>query len=243
MGSTYLELTNQVLRSLNEVELTSSTFPSARGIHAKAKDAVLAAVRRINTQKFEWPFNATAGSQLLVIGQNIYTWPADLRWGDMDSFSVVKNPTLGNLTTNLENISKDQWYRTTKPIDDDAGSVGRSIPLAVFQTDSGGFGVTPSPDKAYTVHYRYFIKTINLSVYSDVCTIPSEYDYVIHSGSMYYMYMFLDNDSRSGIVSQEFVANLDAMKYVLIPKDPRVYSSVVNFGGGIGNNTSGWYWR
>ena len=57
MGTTYLDLTNKVLRKLNQVELTSTNFASARGLHAEAKDAVLESVQRINFQKFEWPFN------------------------------------------------------------------------------------------------------------------------------------------------------------------------------------------
>ena len=64
MGSTYLDLTNRVLRRLNEVEIESSDFSSVRGIQAAAKDAVLDTVRNINSQKFEWPFNAASGTQV-----------------------------------------------------------------------------------------------------------------------------------------------------------------------------------
>ena len=40
MATTFLTLTNDVLRELNEIELTSSTFASAKGIQSFVKDAV-----------------------------------------------------------------------------------------------------------------------------------------------------------------------------------------------------------
>ena len=61
MAETYLTLTNKVLARLNEVELTSSTFSSSRGIQTQTKTAVNEAVRYINQREFNYPFNhATA---------------------------------------------------------------------------------------------------------------------------------------------------------------------------------------
>ena len=40
MASTYLALVNNVLRDVNEVELTSSNFGSSRGIQTSVKDFV-----------------------------------------------------------------------------------------------------------------------------------------------------------------------------------------------------------
>ena len=57
MAETYLTLTNKVLARLNEVELTSSTFTSARGIQTQAKTAINEAVRYINQREFNYPFN------------------------------------------------------------------------------------------------------------------------------------------------------------------------------------------
>ena len=44
MASSYLVLINNVLRDLNEVELTSSTFSSSRGIQTAVKDYVNRAI-------------------------------------------------------------------------------------------------------------------------------------------------------------------------------------------------------
>jgi len=40
MATTYLQLTNELLREMNEVALTSSNFASAIGIQAHVKDCV-----------------------------------------------------------------------------------------------------------------------------------------------------------------------------------------------------------
>ena len=53
--ATFLDLTNRALRRLNEVELSSSDFSSARGIQASAKDAINSAILDLNRQQFEWP--------------------------------------------------------------------------------------------------------------------------------------------------------------------------------------------
>ena len=48
MAETYLTLTNRVLTRLNEVELTSTTFTSARGIQTQVKNAINESIRYIN---------------------------------------------------------------------------------------------------------------------------------------------------------------------------------------------------
>jgi len=40
MATTYLELTNELLRELNEVALTSTTFGAALGVQQHVKDSV-----------------------------------------------------------------------------------------------------------------------------------------------------------------------------------------------------------
>ena len=43
MAKTYLQLTNELFRELNEVVLTSSNFSSAIGIQAHAQDCIIRA--------------------------------------------------------------------------------------------------------------------------------------------------------------------------------------------------------
>ena len=52
MATTYLVLSNRILRELNEVELTSTTFSSSRGIQTAVKDFINKAVHdNINNEE------------------------------------------------------------------------------------------------------------------------------------------------------------------------------------------------
>jgi hypothetical protein len=95
MAETYLTLTNRVLTRLNEVELTSSTFSSSRGIQTQTKTAINEAVRYINQREFNYPFNHATDSETLVAGTFKYSLPATAKLADYDTFRVVKDSDLG----------------------------------------------------------------------------------------------------------------------------------------------------
>ena len=103
MATTYLQLTNRVLRELNETELTSSTFASSRGIQTAVKDFVNKGIHDIYNETGEIPLLYSRTSQDLTVGDNEYSFPADFRKADMDSF-VLKPKELvtnGEFTSNI----------------------------------------------------------------------------------------------------------------------------------------------
>ena len=55
MATTYLVLSNRILRELNEVELTSSNFSSSRGIQTAVKDFINKSVHDIYNEGAELP--------------------------------------------------------------------------------------------------------------------------------------------------------------------------------------------
>ena len=55
MATTYLTLTNSVLRELNETELTSGTFSSSRGIQTAVKDFINKSIHDIYNETGEIP--------------------------------------------------------------------------------------------------------------------------------------------------------------------------------------------
>jgi hypothetical protein len=95
MAETYLTLTNKVLARLNEVELTSTTFTSARGIQTQVKNAINESIRYINQREFNYPFNHATDSETLVAGTFKYSIPATAKLADYDTFRVVKDSDLG----------------------------------------------------------------------------------------------------------------------------------------------------
>ena len=94
MAETYLTLTNKVLARLNEVELTSSTFTSARGIQTQVKNAVNEAVRYINQREYNYPFNHDTKTQTLTAGVVRYSIPTTAKVVDYNTFRIVKDSDL-----------------------------------------------------------------------------------------------------------------------------------------------------
>lgn len=210
--TTYLDLTNRLLRRINEVEITDSQFSSVRGLQAAAKDAILDAVREINNRKNYWIFNAESGSQLLTVGQEEYTWPADFASVDWNSFYIEKDDTIGNNTLPLIPINRTEWYSKYRPLDFDTGSTGRSTPTYVFASASGGgWGISPSPLEANTVKFRYYKIPTDLSASTDVCNIPSRFDYVIIAGGLYHLNLFKDNAESTMISEKTFYRGIADM--------------------------------
>ena len=88
MASTYLVLINNVLRDLNEVELTSSTFSSSRGIQTSVKDFVNRGITDIINSELNWPFTRAGGTLDLVSGKQLYdyaTVSSTLKYLDYDT--------------------------------------------------------------------------------------------------------------------------------------------------------------
>ena len=96
MATTYLTITNRVLRELNETELTSSTFSSSRGIQTAIKDFVNKGIHDIYNETGEIPLLYSRTSQDLTVGDNEYDFPTDFRKADMDSFVLKPKELVTN---------------------------------------------------------------------------------------------------------------------------------------------------
>ena len=105
MATTYLTLTNKVLRELNETELTSSTFASSRGIQTAVKDFVNKGINDIYNEAAEIPLLYARTTQNLTTGDSEYDFPADFRKIDRDSFTIAPRElvTNGEFTSNINN--------------------------------------------------------------------------------------------------------------------------------------------
>ena len=193
MPSTYISLCNQVLRRLNEVEVAEGAFDSVTGVQALVKDAVKAAVAKINKAEFEWPFNAAEETDTLVVGQEEYSWPSFYKIADWNSFQIQEDTALGVSYTTLKYIERDEWYKNHRDNDYSSGTDGISVPRFVFPSHGNGYGVSPSPDKAYTLKFRYYQNYSDISAADDVTRIPDSYDTVLVDGALYHLYMFKDN--------------------------------------------------
>ena len=229
MATTYIDLCNKVIRRLNEVEIAVGDFPTVRGVQALVKDAVKAAVAKINQAEFEWPFNAAEHTQTLVAGQSEYTWPDYFKVSDFNSFQILKDESLNAGYKHLKPIDRDEWYARHRDADYDAGSAGRGIPDFVFQGHGNGFGVTPSPDKAYRVRFRYYLNYSDLQNYNDVTRIPESFDSVIIDGALYHLYMFKDNLEGAQATFMSFEQGIKNLQTLYINTYDYVRDSRVRF--------------
>ena len=232
MPSTFLDLCNQTLRRLNEVEIAAADFPNTRGVQSLVKDAVRNSLRKINQAEFEWPFNAAEQTQVLTVGQSEYSWPAEFKVVQWTSFQLLEDPNLNVGFRSLQFIDRDIWYRQLRDRDRTAGVNGAGVPTHVFPSHGTGFGVTPSPDKPYSVRFRYFLNVVDLSNADDLTRVPSDFDHVIVDGALYHMYMYKDNPESAGLTSVAFERGLADLRTLYINNFHSIYDRRVNFGGG-----------
>jgi len=86
MAYDYIGLVNEVNRRLNEVELTSGNFTTAKGFYSQIKDSVNSSIRDINQTHYEWPFNHVLAEDTLTAGTTRYGFPNDAGSIDFDTF-------------------------------------------------------------------------------------------------------------------------------------------------------------
>ena len=95
MASTYLTLVNNVLRDMNEVELTSSNFTSSRGVQTTVKDYINRAISDILNSELNWPFTRAEGAVDAIAGKQLYSFESiasTLKYIDYDNvFLEAKN--------------------------------------------------------------------------------------------------------------------------------------------------------
>ena len=229
MPSTYLDLCNKVLRRLNEVEIAVDDFSSVRGVQALVKDAVKSSIAKINQAEFEWPFNAAEHTETLVRGQSEYIWPAYFKVSDWSSFQIQKNDSLNVGYSTLKSIDRDVWYGQHRDNDYEAGTAGRGVPIYVYQSHGNGFGVSPSPNAAYSIRFRYYLNYSDLTAHNDQTRVPESFDTVIIDGALYHLYMFKDNLESSQAAFMSFEDGLKDLQTLYINNYEYIRDTRVKF--------------
>ena len=109
MALTFLSLTNSVITRMNEVELTSSNFTSARGVQIQCKNAVNEAIRYINQREFGYSFNHASNSSTLIAGQARYTAPTSTKSIDYSTARIKKDTDLNVTGNNLSTLNYNEY--------------------------------------------------------------------------------------------------------------------------------------
>ncbi len=237
MNATFLQIVNNVLIKINETQLTDSNFAGVIGVHAMVKLGVLDTILKINqVESGRWPFYAVEQTSPLVPGEQEYAWADNFASVDWKSFQIQKDDAAGYKTRFLTPIEREQWYRYMRDTDYNVTptSTGLRMPEYVFSAHGYGFGVSPSPDKAYNLKYRYFKNPVVPELSTDELPIPPQYNYVLHLGGLVEAYRFFDNTERSQSTLVDRDAGIKDMTRVLIGNNfEHVYAGQINNTGSL----------
>lgn len=227
--ATYISLTNELLQRMGEVQIDSSEFPNARNIQALAKTAINSSVREILHVAQEWPFTLQTYTQTMTVGQSVYDLPADVSSVDWESFYLK---TLDNINqpARLDTMTYVDYISKHRPQDDINGAAGYAVPRAIYQTQDLKFGVTPLPDRAYEIEYKYWSFPANLSAATDVCIIPDRFSSVVLDGAMVYMMIYRSNEQSASIHQARFDQGIKTMRRLYLDEPLYVTSTAVRSG-------------
>ena len=228
--ATYVALTNELLRRLNEVtlDIAGDGFDSVRNVQALAKDAINSSVRLILQDGQEWPFLKTTYTQTLTIGTREYSFPSDYSSADWDTFYLKKLSSVGNSPMNLKAMSYEEYIQNFRAADDEGDTVnGDGAPVRVYQTLGESFGITPTPNAAYEIEYVYWSYPADMSLYDDVCIIPDRFKHVLIDGAMMFMMRFRSNEQSAAMHQKNFEDGIKSMRRVLMDDPLSVRSTVV----------------
>ena len=135
MSGTYLSLTNSEIARLNEVQLTSANFSSARGIQVQAQNAVNESVRYINQREFNYPFNHATETKTLTAGVVRYSLPTSTKTVDYNTFRIVKDSDLGNSGGRLAILDYNDYVNSYITQEDEINSTTAAEAIDASETE------------------------------------------------------------------------------------------------------------
>ena len=135
MSGTYLSLTNSVIARLNEVQLTSSNFSSARGIQIQAQNAINESVRYINQREFNYPFNHATATKTLTAGVVRYSLPSSTKTVDYSTFRLIKDSDLGTSGGRLSILDYNDYVNSYITQEDEINSTTAAEVIDASETE------------------------------------------------------------------------------------------------------------
>jgi len=250
MATTYLTLTNELLRELNEVVLTSANFSSALGVQAHAKDCINRAYKDIVMAEPQWGFLATgeSGATDPFYGNVYVETVAGTRWYELKAAS-------SSITTDYGSVDWDNFYLTTIGVSgesapytsqninfvtleewkdhkredeniDDADSQAWGEPKFIIRSpDSRKFGLSPIPDKVYRAWFYAWDLPTALDAHGDAIVFPDVYSPVLMARSRYHFHQFKDAPQQAAFALEDYKKGLKQMRSSLMNPVPKYMST------------------
>ena len=246
MATTYLDLTNEVLRELNEIPLTAASFADAIGFQKFVKDTVNKSIFDIANEEPQLPFFSAGVSGSTdpfygnvtvptVAGQRFYTLKADsssittdqasIDWDDFYVTTInVSGETAPYVSKGLRFLTLDDWkrYYRDSENEDDANSQTYGEPKFVIKSpDSRKFGLSPIPDKVYNIHFYAFVRPTALSAYDDTMVLPEQYSNIVTARMRYYVWQFKESPQQAAFALDDYKKGMKSMKSNLMNPTPK----------------------
>lgn len=246
MATTYLQLTNEALRELNEVPLTSANFGDAVGLQQFVKDSVNKAIFDIANEEPQLPFfsagvsggtdpfygNVTvatvAGTRWYLLKAGSSDMTTDYHSIDWDDFYIttinVSGESAPYVSKGLKFVTLDEWKRYYRDDEnaDDADTQNYGEPIRVIRSpDNRKFGLSPIPDKVYNVHFYAFNKPTKLSAHGDTIVFPEQYSNLITARVRYYVWQFKESPQQAAFALEDFKQGMKDMKSNLLNPQPK----------------------
>ena len=229
MSMTYLDITNEALRMINEIPMTEQQFNNARSVQSEAKRAVSRAYSEINAASQEWPWlladsatNSTSVSVVVPAGVQRIAIPESYNFVDMDSFYITDKidgtSTKQTVSNALTMISHSDWVRELRNNDfHESGT--RELPRYVFMYPTKEYiGISPIGDKDYQIQYDAWGVPVSLTDPNDIIPFPRQYRPVIVIRAAYYLATFRAETAAANGHREEYITLLRMMKHDLLSK-------------------------
>ena len=248
--ATYLNLTNELLRELNEVVLTSSNFSDAVGIQAHAQDCINRAYSDIVMAEPQWAFLATgesgatdpfygnvyvetvAGTRWYELKASSSSITADYGSVDWDNFYLTTIGVSGASTPytsqNLKFITTEEWkdhLRESENIDDADTQTYGEPKFVIRSPDARKFGVSPIPDKVYRVWFFAWDLPTALDAHGDATVFPDVYTPVLMARARYHFHQFKDAPQQAAFALEDYKKGLKQMRSALMNPTPKDMST------------------
>ena len=248
MATSYLDLTNELLRELNEVTLTTATFAGAVGVQQHVKDSLNRAYFDIINQEPQWPFLSVAESgttdpmygnvyvetvagtrfyELKPSSSDITTVYSSIDWDNFYLTTVgVSGETTPYTSRNLRFLTTEEWKDTRRVSEnlDDADSQNYGEPSNVIRSpDSRKFGLSPIPDKVYRVWFFAWDLPTKLTNSTDTVVFPEMYTSVLLARARYYIWQFKENPQAAAFALDDYKKGMRSMRSNLIEPTPSYF--------------------
>ncbi len=239
---TYLDLTNTLIRELNEVELTSVTFTSALGIQKYIKDSINRAYFDFCTSEDKWSFLSVGDPSNNYYGNTYVETTSGTKWYDLRSSQTILNEysfidwdniivteegvsgkTAPYEIHRLQPMSISSWQRTygLDEARDKSDSQTYGIPRRVIRVpENNKLGLSPCPDGVYRIYFYAYAQPTELTAHGDTIVFPKQYTSVLLARARYYVHQFKDNMSQAQLSDVEFQKGLRSMREQLIEPFP-----------------------